>query len=95
MSLKNLLPDGTYDEIIKESGIEPEQTQGAVLKVACPTCKKELVYSSANPFRPFCSERCKLIDLGAWANDEIKLKGKDALEDEDADQIVDPNLPRL
>lgn len=36
--------------------------------VKCPTCKKEIEWSSKSPFRPFCSERCKLIDLGAWAS---------------------------
>jgi len=37
------------------------------MKVKCPTCKKEVVWNN-NPNRPFCSERCKLIDLGAWAD---------------------------
>ncbi|HLH30050.1 MAG TPA: DNA gyrase inhibitor YacG, partial [Terriglobia bacterium] len=35
-------------------------------QLKCPTCKKETEYSG-NPSRPFCSERCKLIDLGKWA----------------------------
>ena len=36
--------------------------------VACPHCGKEVVWKSeVSPFRPFCSERCKLIDLGQWA----------------------------
>ena len=39
---------------------------------ACPRCG-ELSSWENNPTRPFCSERCKLIDLGAWANDEYKL----------------------
>lgn len=40
------------------------------LLIQCPTCQKELPYSTDNPYRPFCSERCKLIDLGAWAAEE-------------------------
>lgn len=40
------------------------------LLVKCPTCQKKIVYSQDNPYRPFCSERCKLIDLGAWAAEE-------------------------
>lgn len=40
------------------------------LLVKCPTCQKEIPYHHDNPFRPFCSERCKLIDLGAWAAEE-------------------------
>jgi endogenous inhibitor of DNA gyrase (YacG/DUF329 family) len=38
--------------------------------VACPQCSKEVVWSSDSLFRPFCSERCKLIDLGQWANED-------------------------
>ncbi len=34
----------------------------------CPTCKKIIEYSTTNKFRPFCSKRCKLIDLGDWAD---------------------------
>jgi uncharacterized protein len=37
------------------------------MKVKCPRCKVETEYNEANSFRPFCSERCQLIDLGAWA----------------------------
>ena len=38
----------------------------------CPTCDKETQYEG-NPCRPFCSERCKLIDLGAWASEKYRL----------------------
>ncbi len=38
------------------------------LLVNCPICEKELVWSPENPYRPFCSERCKIIDLGDWAD---------------------------
>lgn len=44
-------------------------------EVACPACGKTTRYSSANPYRPFCSERCKVIDLGAWANEEYRIAG--------------------
>ncbi len=37
------------------------------MKVKCPSCKKEIEYNAQNPFRPFCSERCKILDLGDWA----------------------------
>lgn len=39
----------------------------------CPTCGKPLVWDSTNPYRPFCSERCKLIDLGAWADEHYQI----------------------
>lgn len=39
------------------------------LHVACPTCKTKTAWSKSNQNRPFCSHRCKLIDLGAWADE--------------------------
>ena len=41
--------------------------------VRCPACAGPSLYSSANPYRPFCSARCKGVDLGAWASEEFKL----------------------
>ena len=41
--------------------------------VTCPQCGKEVVWNSDNPFRPFCSERCKLIDLGQWATESYRI----------------------
>lgn len=46
------------------------------MMVKCPTCGKEVEYSKTNPFRPFCSERCKLIDLGEWANNSYVIEGE-------------------
>ena len=37
------------------------------MKVACPNCKKEVLWDKHNEFRPFCSKQCQLIDLGEWA----------------------------
>ena len=34
--------------------------------VKCPTCLRDVEWSAAHPYRPFCSDRCRLIDLGAW-----------------------------
>ncbi len=45
--------------------------------VACPTCGKEMEWDPANRFRPFCSERCKLIDLGKWANEEYRVEQRE------------------
>lgn len=42
-------------------------------EVQCPTCQKSITWSTDNPFRPFCSERCKLIDLGAWADESYAI----------------------
>jgi endogenous inhibitor of DNA gyrase (YacG/DUF329 family) len=43
--------------------------------VRCPQCSKEIEWNEANPYRPFCSARCKQIDLGAWASEEYRLSG--------------------
>ena len=45
--------------------------------VLCPTCKKSTKYNSTNKYRPFCSKKCKLIDLGAWASEEYKISGNE------------------
>jgi uncharacterized protein len=41
--------------------------------VNCPTCGKPVEWRAENPWRPFCSERCRRIDLGAWANEEYRV----------------------
>jgi len=41
--------------------------------VDCPTCGKKTEWSPDNRFRPFCSERCKQIDLGAWATEKYTI----------------------
>lgn len=41
--------------------------------VKCPICRKLVEYSTASQYRPFCSEQCKLIDLGAWAEEQYKI----------------------
>ena len=41
--------------------------------VTCPTCKGDSVYDLTNPFRPFCSERCKNMDFGAWADEGFRV----------------------
>ena len=41
--------------------------------VRCPGCGGDSVYAPSNPFRPFCSERCRLADLGAWASEGYRV----------------------
>jgi endogenous inhibitor of DNA gyrase (YacG/DUF329 family) len=43
--------------------------------VKCPTCGRQLEWSENSPFRPFCSERCRLIDLGAWLSEKHAIPG--------------------
>ena len=41
--------------------------------VNCPQCGKPVAWSTGNPYRPFCSERCRLIDLGQWASESYRI----------------------
>lgn len=41
--------------------------------VSCPRCGAQIKWSAENRFRPFCSERCKLIDLGDWAMERYRV----------------------
>ncbi len=53
--------------------------------VNCPTCAAQVEWSPQSSFRPFCSERCKMADLGAWANEKFRIPDPGELEDEDAE----------
>jgi endogenous inhibitor of DNA gyrase (YacG/DUF329 family) len=55
--------------------------------VKCPQCGKEVEFSG-NEFRPFCSERCKLLDFGAWADEEYSLPSEtSSMTEEEVDEI--------
>jgi endogenous inhibitor of DNA gyrase (YacG/DUF329 family) len=49
--------------------------------VTCPTCNARVKWTPRNEFRPFCSERCQLIDLGAWADEQHAIPGDTNLDD--------------
>ncbi len=53
------------------------------LIVSCPICGEATEYSPANRWRPFCSERCRMIDLGAWADESYVVAGKPVEADDD------------
>ena len=44
--------------------------------VKCPTCEKIVEWDPAHTWRPFCSERCKMIDLGEWASESHRITGE-------------------
>jgi len=56
---------------------------------ACPTCGKSAPWSPANAWRPFCSERCKLVDLGAWADESYRVPVAENRDRPDADDSSD------
>ncbi|MFW5823622.1 MAG: DNA gyrase inhibitor YacG [Marinobacter sp.] len=50
--------------------------------VDCPTCKTSVEWTESNTHRPFCSDRCRLIDLGAWASEDYRIaSGEPVSED--------------
>jgi hypothetical protein len=53
--------------------------------VDCPTCGTKVEWSEISKFRPFCSNRCKQIDLGAWAEEKYVIPVVNPLDDLDED----------
>lgn len=66
------------------------------LTVSCPHCKKSVVWDAKSEFRPFCSDRCKLIDLGDWAEENHKItqpiQSNEPLSEEMLDALEDEFL---
>jgi endogenous inhibitor of DNA gyrase (YacG/DUF329 family) len=54
-----------------------------VKNVACPRCGKLTAFAPDNKWRPFCSERCKMIDLGAWATESYRMPAEDQTSEEE------------
>lgn len=46
--------------------------------VACPTCGRPASLAAANPYRPFCSRRCRLVDFGGWVTEQHRIPGQEA-----------------
>jgi len=55
------------------------------MKIICPICKNSTTWEE-NPWRPFCSERCKLLDLGKWVSEEYKIPVKTEEETEEREE---------
>ena len=52
------------------------------MKVKCPICGKRVEYEG-NPFRPFCSERCKLVNLGKWIEGQYRIASEEPVPEEE------------
>lgn len=63
-----------------------------VTEVDCPFCGRRAEFSRRNPWRPFCAERCKTGDLGAWASDAYRVPG--TVREDVASDLDDPGSPR-
>jgi endogenous inhibitor of DNA gyrase (YacG/DUF329 family) len=62
--------------------------------IKCPQCGRPSLFAPENKFRPFCSERCKLLDLGQWADESYRvpveknsISSEDEVSDEDGENI--------
>lgn len=65
---------------------DPNPADGAPeRRVRCPGCGGPSIYGPRNPYRPFCSERCKKIDLGAWASESFRVPTQEPPDDASAE----------
>jgi len=58
-----------------DSGKPAGETGEMVERVKCPICRVEVAWEG-NPFRPFCSDRCRILDLGAWVSERYRIPGE-------------------
>jgi endogenous inhibitor of DNA gyrase (YacG/DUF329 family) len=63
------------------------------IKVCCPQCGNEALWSPENKYRPFCSARCKQIDLGAWASEAYRVPAREELTGQLADSPPEAEYP--
>ncbi|WP_148254934.1 DNA gyrase inhibitor YacG [Aidingimonas lacisalsi] len=65
-----------------------QRTSTRPLEVACPQCHKKVQWTDDNPHRPFCSKRCKMLDLGAWADESHRIAGEPAMDETEIDEMI-------
>ena len=65
----------------------------APLTVRCPNCGDKAPYAADNPWRPFCSERCRSQDLGAWATERFRIAAPPSADESGTDPLPDPTAP--
>ncbi|WP_394516857.1 DNA gyrase inhibitor YacG [Pantoea sp. SGAir0175] len=57
--------------------------QEEMITVPCPNCGKAVMWDELSPWRPFCSKRCQLIDLGEWASEEKRIPSSGDMTESD------------
>lgn len=67
------------------------QPEPAGRLVRCPACGGPSRYAPENPYRPFCSARCRLHDLGAWANERFRIDARDPSDTDDPGRSFPPS----
>lgn len=60
--------------------------------VRCPACGQAAVYAPENRWRPFCSERCRNLDLGAWASESYRVPAAPPADDDDLPETDRPGV---
>ena len=63
--------------------------------VKCPTCQKQVEWSESSAFRPFCSDRCRLIDLGEWASEKHAIHDEPIPSTEELPYSLDNELDKF
>ena len=66
------------------------------IQVPCPTCARRTAFTPENRWRPFCSERCRSIDLGAWASERFRVAASpqpSGTEEDSSARPLDPSSP--
>ncbi|WP_295006286.1 DNA gyrase inhibitor YacG [uncultured Dechloromonas sp.] len=65
----------------------------AARKVRCPQCGEDALWAPENLWRPFCSERCKQIDLGCWASESYRIESQGGDDEAGAPGLEFPDTP--
>lgn len=65
-----------------------QQKENICSLIKCPTCQKSTPWQN-NPHRPFCSNRCRLLDLGCWAEEEFRVPAENQEGISDPEQNID------
>lgn len=63
------------------------------LSVPCPTCRKTVVWNEKSAYRPFCSKRCRDVDLGAWSFEEYRIAGAPVAPEDLPDEMDGQEKP--
>lgn len=65
--------------------MKPPTSEAGARRIVCPACGGASLYGPQNPWRPFCSERCKNHDFGAWASESYRVAAAPDPSDDDAE----------
>ncbi len=64
-------------------GHGPTMNEASPRTVPCPSCRQPALFSESNRWRPFCSERCRMADLGAWATERFRVPAEAPAPDDE------------